>query len=347
MISNLKVDIIYYKTSSDFELEFNLSGCCRMRIFKDKVDSPKMLVNTLARDVSRSRIIILVTDLIGDKNGVEIVSGAIGYNYEPVDKLAHSIKSGDNIKAPKGALPLVSKTGQYGGCIIECGKQSIIMVSSDRPLRHEVMRTYIHQYIFDINQVEAYNERLRHESSSNPIIEGSNILSSARQDLSSHTSQPNDFKAEESEINDEDTTEENCTEQENAQSIAEQEEPSNFETAEEDNVSDDTDQEPIEQEPQSEQNEDDDVIRSSSEGFVAMLSNINDSDTHSEEASNINRNIRRRPKGANIALLIITIFLLICFGLLAYYFVYVPIITGGELPNDFVRIISEVISWNT
>ena len=348
MISNLKVDIIYYKTSSDFELEFNLSGCCRMRIFKDKVDSPKMLVNTLARDVSRSRIIILVTDLIGEKNGVEIVSSAIGYNYEPVDKLAHSIKSGDNIKAPKGALPLVSKTGQYGGCIIECGKQSIIMVSSDRSLRHEVMRTYIHQYIFDINQVEAYNERLRHESSSNPIIDASNILSSARQDLSSHSSQPNDFKAEESENNTEDTTAENYTEQEKAQRPVELEESGECEISDEENtVFSDNEQEPIEQEARSEQCENDDVIRSSSEGFVAMLSNLADSDTQQYEASDINQNIRRKPKGSNIALLIIAIFLLICFGLLAYYFIYVPIITGGELPNDFVEIISEVIDWNT
>ena len=38
-MTNLKVDIIYYKTSSDFELEFNLTGCCRMRLFKDKIEA--------------------------------------------------------------------------------------------------------------------------------------------------------------------------------------------------------------------------------------------------------------------------------------------------------------------
>ena len=30
MFQNLKVDVIYYKTNTDFEMEFNLCGCCRM-----------------------------------------------------------------------------------------------------------------------------------------------------------------------------------------------------------------------------------------------------------------------------------------------------------------------------
>ena len=36
MFQNLKVDVIYYKTNSDFEMEFNLCGCCRMRLLSDK-----------------------------------------------------------------------------------------------------------------------------------------------------------------------------------------------------------------------------------------------------------------------------------------------------------------------
>ena len=38
MFQNVKVDIIYYDTSTDFELEFNLCGCCRMRLLTDKTD---------------------------------------------------------------------------------------------------------------------------------------------------------------------------------------------------------------------------------------------------------------------------------------------------------------------
>ena len=29
MIQNLRVDTIYYLTNSDFEMEFNLCGCCK------------------------------------------------------------------------------------------------------------------------------------------------------------------------------------------------------------------------------------------------------------------------------------------------------------------------------
>lgn len=377
MISNLKVDIIYYKTSSDFELEFNLSGCCRMRIFKEKVENQKALINTLARDVSRSRVIIVVTDLLGEKNGVEIVSSAIGYTYEPVDKLANSIKSGDDIKAPRGSLPLVTKSGQYGGCIVECGKQSIIIVTSERALRHEVMRSYIHQYIFDINQVEAYNERLRHESEHNPIIDQSNILNSARKEFMPATA---DIQSAEegssdnvNEQNNEALTATDPSEAETAASIekdtvAEDNTTADDSTAtvdaseiapsEEAEAADKTVIEPTEAVVQDttddikqdakgepETRTEDAVIRSSSEGFVAMISDTEDKPTvKAETNSDPDRRLHRRKNGTNVTLLVIAILLLVCFGLLSYYFVYLPIV-GGELPNDLSKIISEVLPW--
>ena len=67
MFQNIKVDIIYYKTQTDFEMEFNLSGCCRMRLLTDKAPDRKILVNQLVRAVSRSRIILLAGDLFGKK----------------------------------------------------------------------------------------------------------------------------------------------------------------------------------------------------------------------------------------------------------------------------------------
>lgn len=357
MMTNLKLDIIYYKTSSDFELEFNLSGCCRMRIFKDKVDTPKELVTALARDVERSRIILIVSDLAGDKNGVEIVCSSIGYDYKAVDKAAYSIKNEEDIKAPLGSLPLVTKSGEYGGCILESGKQSIIIVSSDRTLRHEVMRLYIHQYIFDINQVEAFNERMRHESEHNPIIDGSNILSSARQEfaavegagtvaegvavtIASGVSAPvslPEVTADEAEVTADEAAEataeaetEPCAEEvsePSAEEVAATEEPVHQPKAEDDTPS--------------ENERDNNVIRSNSNGFVAMTNHFADEE---EEAPILTKRHRRRRKGSNIVLLVITILLLICFGLLAYYLVYLPIM-GGELPNDLVEILKEVLPW--
>ena len=159
-MSNLKLDIIYYKTASDFELEFNLSGCCRMRMFKDKVDTPKGLVNTLARDVARSKIIIVVTELFGDNNGVAVISKAIKLPLVNLNKEEFGIKTTDDVYIPNTAVPLVTKSGVYGGCIIENGPQSIIIVSAARALRHEIMKTYVHNYVFDVGQYLAYQERM-------------------------------------------------------------------------------------------------------------------------------------------------------------------------------------------
>lgn len=322
-----------------------------MRIFKDKIDSAKELVNTLARDVSRSRIILIVTDLVGEKNGVEIVCSSIGYKYEPVNKEAHSIKNDENISAPAGSLPLVTKSGEYGGCILESGKQSIIIVSSDRALRHEVMRLYIHQYVFDINQVEAYNERLRHESEHNPIIDGSNILNTARHEIETvegvaeagavvaagagvvlPTAVPSAPVVE--------TPTEDETPDAGAETV-----PTEEITAPETEVTSPTEEIAPAHEKTEENSEKpvSDVI-SHSGGFVAMTADYDDEEE--DEIPKISKRQRRRGKGSNIALLVISVLLLVCFGLLAYYFVYVPIM-GGEMPNDLIKIISEVLPWTT
>ena len=350
MISNLKVDIIYNKTSSDFELEFNLSGCCRMRIFKDKLDSAKELVKALARDVSRSRVILIVTDLVGEKNGVEIVCSSIGYKYEPVNKEAYSIKNEEEISAPAGCLPLVTKSGEYGGCILESGKQSIIIVSSDRALRHEVMRLYIHQYVFDINQVEAYNERLRHESEHNPIIDGSNILNTARHELEAVegaaevgavvVAGAGVVLPEVPTVTETET--ESTAEKTEPETVAE-EAPIEHIIAPEAVEETAPTEEATPTEPEEDKKPAADIV-SHSGGFVAMAAEYDDDEE--EEIPKISKRQRRRGKGSNIALLVISVLLLICFALLAYYFIYVPIM-GGEMPNDLVKILSEVLPWTT
>ena len=58
MIQNIKVDTIYYLTNSDFEMEFNLCGCCKMRLLTDKAENAKNFVGLLSRAVSRSQVII-------------------------------------------------------------------------------------------------------------------------------------------------------------------------------------------------------------------------------------------------------------------------------------------------
>jgi len=77
MIQNIKVDTIYYSTNSDFEMEFNLCGCCKMRLLTDKTDHPKEFINQLAKAVARSQVIICCGKLF-DKDGlINLVSRAI------------------------------------------------------------------------------------------------------------------------------------------------------------------------------------------------------------------------------------------------------------------------------
>ena len=78
MIQNLKVDVIYHLTQSDFEMEFNLCGCCRMRLLNDKTTDKKSFVRALARDVARSRVIIACGPLFGADGTIATVATAIG-----------------------------------------------------------------------------------------------------------------------------------------------------------------------------------------------------------------------------------------------------------------------------
>ena len=47
MLENIKLDIIYYRTPKDFEMEFNLCGCCRMRLLNSIADDIKSLINCM------------------------------------------------------------------------------------------------------------------------------------------------------------------------------------------------------------------------------------------------------------------------------------------------------------
>ena len=97
MLQNIKVDIIYYNTNTDFEMEFNLCGCCRMRLLTDKVPDKKTMVHSLARAVSRSRVIIIVGNLFGESGVTEIAAKAIGGNVSLADNKTYGI-SGDEDK---------------------------------------------------------------------------------------------------------------------------------------------------------------------------------------------------------------------------------------------------------
>lgn len=150
MFQNFKTDIIYYNTSTDFELEFNLCGCCRMRLLNDKCADKKTLLASLSRAFSRSRVIILTAPLFDGSNIIKTVSVAIGKSVEKVDLEAFNIKSTADIEITKGSVPLVTADGIFGGCIIESGPQTLIMLTDNKSVRKTIMKDLIHPYIEEL-----------------------------------------------------------------------------------------------------------------------------------------------------------------------------------------------------
>lgn len=297
-MANLKLNIIYYKTSSDFEMEFNLNGCCRMRIFKDKVETPKEFVTTLARDIERGRITILVTDLTGEDGCIDLASKALGLESVSPEKGEYGIKGEGDLKMLSGGVPLVTSNGIYGGFIIESGSQSIIIITSDRTIRHEIMKAYIHNYVFDVAQIAAYSERMGQDITTLPTITYG--TPGATETIVEET--PADLKSTEDILNDAQTPEDAYSVLEEFDSTVPEKEISELIN---EGLTDDT-------------NLDEHQTK-----LVSALSN----QTKNDDAQSKN--------GLSVALLILVILLLIGFGILAYFFVYLPLI--GEESSFFVN----------
>ena len=154
MFQNLKVDIVYYKTNTDFEMEFNLCGCCRMRLLTDKSPDRKTALHSLARAVSRSRIIIVTGRLFGEDGIINMVSSATGIPLSELEKSNYGISSNEKIEVLKGSTPLVTPEGYFGGVIIESGPQTMILISENKNIRKNIMQNLIHPYVEELCAVE-------------------------------------------------------------------------------------------------------------------------------------------------------------------------------------------------
>ncbi len=200
MYQNLKVDIIYYNTNTDFELEFNLCGCCRMRLLTDKASEQKSLVHMLARGVSRSRIIIVIGSLFGDNGIINLVSSAIGTSLEKTDNAAYGISGNDEISILKGSTPLVTSEGYFGGCIIESGPQTMILLTENKSIRKTIMHTLIHPYVEELSAI-ALKEKAAgvQKPESAPIAETPETIAEEVTPVSDVAEQPTEEKEPESE----------------------------------------------------------------------------------------------------------------------------------------------------
>lgn len=169
MFHNLKADIIYYKTATDFELEFNLCGCCRMRLLSDKMQDKKSFVHSLARAVSRSRVILIAGPLFGEDGTIKTVVDAINTTTEIADSSAYGILGDEQIEIIKGSIPLVTPDGYFGGCIIESGPQSMILLTENKNIRKTIMKNLIHPYFEDLYSAETTKPTIE-EFDNNEII---------------------------------------------------------------------------------------------------------------------------------------------------------------------------------
>ncbi len=156
-MDNIKVDIIYYNIGTDFEMEFNLCGCCRMRLLTDKVQNRNEFTQSLSRAVSRSRIIMACGPLFGETGLINTVGVVTGIGTELLDNKSYGVETDDEIPILKGSTPLVTSDGIFGGCIIENGPQTIILLSESKTLRKQIMKDLIHPYILQTSHIAVLN----------------------------------------------------------------------------------------------------------------------------------------------------------------------------------------------
>ena len=150
MIQNIKVDTIYYLTNSDFEMEFNLCGCCKMRLLTDKAENAKNFVGLLARAVSRSQVIICCGKLFEEDGIINVISHATKKPLKKINNSDYGIVDSSEISIIEGSVPLVNGDGCFCGLIAESGPQSIIMLTENKSIRKTVMKSLIHPYIEEL-----------------------------------------------------------------------------------------------------------------------------------------------------------------------------------------------------
>ncbi len=191
-VQNLKVDIIYHQSPSDFEMEFNMCGCCHMRLLSDKTTDKKGFIKALSRDVARSRVIIGCGPLFGEDGIINMVARAIGAGLVVCNNKTYGINSEEQIHIINGSTPLVTPDGYFGGCIIESGPQTIILLTENKTFRKAIMQNLIHPYMVDISYITTKNT-----ADVKPVVNQESVYETALSDNEVYLTQPDDSYEEE------------------------------------------------------------------------------------------------------------------------------------------------------
>lgn len=192
MIQNIKVDVIYYRTPTDFEMEFNMCGCCRMRLLTGKVSERKELVNKLAQAVQRSRVIIACGPLFAEGGLIQTVASAISRKTVRINGAEYGMSGVGDIDIIEDAVPLVTPEGVFGGCVIESGPQSIILLTENKSLRKGIMKELIHPYIEELSIGTVHREAVSDAAvgESEPVTEQEEIAEPMEIELAEESEEP-------------------------------------------------------------------------------------------------------------------------------------------------------------
>lgn len=149
MVPDLTLEVIYLNQPTDFKMEFEICSSSNIRFLSLPVKSHSEFLQAISKSVVRSRAIVTV----GSFNPLDklyipkIIAKATGYELQEVEKEKFGISVEDVVFLPKSSLPLVDANGNLGGCVLENNDQSIIMLTAERELRHNIVANLVCPYL--------------------------------------------------------------------------------------------------------------------------------------------------------------------------------------------------------
>ncbi len=339
MIQNIKVDLIYYSTASDFEMEFNLCGCCRMRLLSDKADDRKSFLNSLSKAVSRSKVIIACGNLFGNEGIINTVAAAIGKSVVSTDNKAYGINSEEDIGIIDGSLPLVTSEGIFGGCIIECGPQTIIALTDSKSVKKALLKELIHPYISELSILpeskatespEESDEEIGEEVSDEPTEEAVEVL---EEEEESTEEEPAEDEAEEQ-------TEVEVAEEtaEEAEEALEEEEISFITSSEEESESEEDDSPIVDFD--FDMHVEPEAPRRDAKSYYEYFVPSSEEEIFIPEDEEFD-NLQPKSNKLNAPMIIIAVLLLIMLAVIGYFLFFIPLASGqdiGAYINEFFSV---------
>lgn len=147
MSKDVRIEIIYYKESTDVSLEFGLHGDYPVRMLSTSCDDLEGFFKALKRAVWRSEIIILIGGYTSKEYIPAFVARALSLGVTVPDYKSERIISPEIFSIPDKASPLASSDRKFGGFILESGPQTIISLTEDKDVRLKITKEIIVRYI--------------------------------------------------------------------------------------------------------------------------------------------------------------------------------------------------------